>query len=111
MSEVIELATRETVVIETPAGSELLVVESEVECEVVEVAEQGPPGTPGATTLVVIQGVPAAVWSIKHDLGKYPSVFCIDSAGDQVEGRVEYPDRNNVVVTYSAATSGEAYLN
>lgn len=46
MSEVIELATRETVVIETPAGSELLVVESEVECEVVEVAEQGTPGAP-----------------------------------------------------------------
>lgn len=46
MSEIIELVTRETVVIETPSSSEVLVVESDVEVEVVEVAEQGQPGAP-----------------------------------------------------------------
>lgn len=48
MSEIIELVTRETVVIETPSSSEVLVVESDVEVEVVEVAEQGAPGAPGS---------------------------------------------------------------
>lgn len=48
MSDIIELVTRETVVIDTPTGSELLIIDTAVECEVVEVAEQGPQGPPGS---------------------------------------------------------------
>lgn len=46
MSEIIELVTRDTVVVESGSERELLIVESQIECEVIEVAEQGPPGAP-----------------------------------------------------------------
>jgi hypothetical protein len=51
------------------------------------------------------------VWTIEHNLGKRPSVVVIDSAGDQVEGMVAYLDANNLMITFSAAFGGEAYLN
>ena len=52
-----------------------------------------------------------AVWNIDHFLGKYPSVVVIDSAGDEVEGEVEYVNSNTLRITFSAAIGGKAYLN
>ena len=57
------------------------------------------------------QSPASAVWLITHNLGKYPSVTVVDSAGEQVEGRVEFIDANSVRVTFSAAFTGNAYLN
>lgn len=52
-----------------------------------------------------------AVWTINHGLNKYPSVSVIDSSGDDVEGDVSYQGPNRVVITFSAAISGKAFLN
>lgn len=71
--------------------------------------EAGPPGTD--KNYVFTQGVPSSTWTIEHNLGKYPSVLVEDSANDEVEGDIKYTDANNLVITFSAAFSGIAYLN
>jgi hypothetical protein len=58
-----------------------------------------------------IQGSSSAVWSINHNLDKYPSVTVKDSAGSTVIGEVQYIDEDNLTITFSGAFSGEAYLN
>jgi len=57
------------------------------------------------------QNLPSTVWTIEHNLNKYPSVTVIDSAGSQHEGEIDYIDQNNLTITFSAAFSGFADLN
>lgn len=57
------------------------------------------------------QPTPAAVWDVTHNLGKYPSVSAVDSAGRWWVGAVEYVDENRLRVYFSAGFSGKAYLN
>lgn len=68
-------------------------------------------GTGEDASYVHVQSTPAALWSISHGLGKYPSVTVVDSGGSVVEGDVNYISTNNVQLTFSAAFSGSAYLN
>lgn len=59
MSEIVELLRRETAVIERPGGGETIVVVPSPALEIVEVAEQGPPGVAGpsgGSTLSAIAG-------------------------------------------------------
>lgn len=57
------------------------------------------------------QTTPSDTWTINHFLDKFPSVSIVDSAGTQVEGEVVYESINQLVVTFSGAFSGKAYLN
>lgn len=57
------------------------------------------------------QSPAAAVWVVLHQLGKYPSVTVVDSAGDGVYGDVDYVDANSLTITFSAAFSGKAFIN
>jgi hypothetical protein len=57
------------------------------------------------------QGTPSAIWTITHNLGYYPGVNVVDSAGTEVEGEVTYLDANTVRVNFSAGFSGKAYLS
>ena len=50
-------------------------------------------------------------WTITHNLGKYPAVSVVDSAGTEVEGEVHYVDLNKVKLIFSAEFSGKATLN
>ena len=43
---------------------------------------------------------------VKHDLNKYPSVTIVDSAGDEVEGSIDYVDVNTITVNFAYPTSG-----
>ena len=74
---------------------------------------QGDRGLPGAAspTYVHDQTVPLDVWVINHSLSKFPSVTCMDSAGDEIEGILSYDSLDRVTVTFGAATGGKAYLN
>lgn len=56
------------------------------------------------------QGTPSATWTINHALGGYPSVSVVDSAKTVVFGEVTYQNTTQVVVNFSAAFSGFAYL-
>lgn len=53
----------------------------------------------------------AAVWTIAHGLGRIPQITIIDSGGDEVEGASAYPDLNTVILSFSAAFGGTAYLS
>lgn len=57
------------------------------------------------------QTVASAIWTINHDLQKYPSVTVVDSANDEVIAEVNYPSTSQVIVRFSAAFSGRAFLN
>ena len=61
--------------------------------------------------VVYQQMTPSAQWDIAHDLGKYPSVMVVDSAGSLVIGNVRYLDENSVRLTFAAPFAGAAYLN
>lgn len=50
-------------------------------------------------------------WTINHNLNKYPSVVIVDTAGTLVIGEVNYTSLNQVVVTFTALFSGQAYCN
>ena len=57
------------------------------------------------------QGVPSLVWTVNHNLGKYPSAAAVDTAGSVVMGQVDYIDTNNITITFNASFSGVAYIN
>lgn len=78
-----------------------------------ELGLQGPPGPAGSGSQSYVhnQTVSAAVWTIVHNLGIYPNVHIENSAGDTVEGEIDYPDVNTVVLTFSGAFTGVAYLS
>ena len=71
----------------------------------------GSPPTSGDLNYVYTQAIAASVWTINHNLNKYPSFTVIDSAGDVVFGLPSYPNANTLVLTLSAAFTGVAYLN
>lgn len=66
-------------------------------------------GTPGQT-FVYDQSIASDVWSIPHNLGVYPAVTVIDSAGSLIEGDVRYDNNNHVTLMFSAAFAGIASL-
>lgn len=61
--------------------------------------------------LIYEQLVPASVWNIAHNLGRYPGVVVVDSAGSEVRGHPSYPDANHVVIEFSGAFAGRALFN
>jgi hypothetical protein len=77
---------------------------------------QGPKGDPGEVQYVDLsyvhdQSSAAAVWTINHGLQFIPSITVVDSSGNVVEGSYNYPDENTVIVTFSSAFAGKAYLS
>ena len=65
----------------------------------------------GTPTFQFTQGAPATTWNIQHNLGKFPSITVIDTGDTVVTGEYTYTDNNNVVLNFSAAFAGKAYLN
>lgn len=57
------------------------------------------------------QDTPSDTWTIDHGLGKNPSVTVVDSADNVVEGDCNYINENKLILSFSSAFSGKAYLN
>jgi len=57
------------------------------------------------------QGIPSTSWQIQHNLDKFPSVSAVNINDVQVFGEVEYIDKNNLNLHFTAGFSGKAYLN
>ncbi len=57
------------------------------------------------------QATPSDLWVIPHGFGPRPSVVIIDSTGRTVEADVQYVSDSQINISFSAATSGSAYLN
>ena len=62
-------------------------------------------------TKKIEQGTPSNTWILNHNLGKFPSVTIVDSAGSVVIGEVVYLSENTCIVKMSSSFSGTAYLN
>jgi hypothetical protein len=65
----------------------------------------------GDLNFTFTQASAQSVWNITHNLGKFPSVSVIDSAGTNVIGQVDYTNNNELILTFTAAFAGVAYLN
>lgn len=57
------------------------------------------------------QIVPSTTWTINHPLEKFASVFVVDSAGTVVQGVVKMITQTQIVLEFSYAFAGTAYLN
>ncbi len=76
------------------------------------VGPQGPPGPGGSgATYIFNQGSPTTTWTINHNLNKYPSITVVDSGGTTVVGSYTYNNANTIVLTFTVAFGGRAYLN
>lgn len=73
---------------------------------------QGAPGTfdTGDVFYVHTQAVAASVWTINHNLNAEPTAVVLDSAGTQCEGTFSYPSKNQMIITFTAAFTGTAYV-
>jgi hypothetical protein len=65
---------------------------------------------PIASRHIHTQGTASTSWTITHALGGYPSVMVVDSAKTVVYGEINYLSTSQVVVNFSSAFSGFAYL-
>jgi hypothetical protein len=73
---------------------------------------QGPPGpSTGDLTYAHIQGSPAPIWVIVHNLNKYPSVDVVDTGDSTVIPNIHYDSMSQVTLTFGSATSGKAWCN
>lgn len=57
------------------------------------------------------QGSTSAQWEIEHNLGKYPSVTVVSSAGEEIYCDKTYVSINKVVLNFGTPISGAAFLN
>ena len=73
---------------------------------------QGPQGqfNPASVFYVHYQNQSSAVWTINHNLGAEPTAVVLDSAGTQCEGTFSYPSKNQMVITFTSAFTGTAYV-
>jgi hypothetical protein len=86
----------------------------------VEAGPQGPAGPTGATgadgsgaantTVVHDQASANATWTMTHNLGRYPAIDIIDSAGNHVIGDIKHNSINQLVATFDNAFAGKAII-
>lgn len=62
-------------------------------------------------TFIFEQGVASDTWIINHPLNRFPAVTIVDSANTEVEGDIQYTDKNNILIKFSGPFSGKAFLN
>lgn len=71
---------------------------------------QGPGGTSAQVFYTHVQSSASAVWTINHNLNGEPTAVVLDSAGTQCEGTFSYPSKNQMIITFTAAFAGTAYV-
>jgi len=62
-------------------------------------------------TYTFVQAGASAVWTVQHNLDKFPSVTMVLSTGQKGYGDIVYIDENNLTITFASAESGKAYMN
>lgn len=95
-----------------PVVQYLTVVDNPAAITVSSPGPQGQPGqfAPGDISYTYTQATASAVWTINHNLGFNPVAVVLDSAGTQCEGTISYPTLNQMVITFSSAFTGHAYV-
>lgn len=57
------------------------------------------------------QQVASSLWTVVHNLGKFPSITVVDSAGTVVTGEIVLQTTEQAVISFNGAFSGKAYCN
>jgi len=70
----------------------------------------GEEDTTGAESYLHTQATAALVWTVVHNLGRYPSVTVSDTNNDSVVADIHYVDLNQLQVILANPTAGKAYL-
>ena len=86
------------------------IVRVEVTQPVVRVTAPGPQGSSAAVFYVHTRAVASATWTINHNLNAEPTAVVLDSAGTQCEGTFSYPSKNQMIITFTVAFAGTAYV-
>jgi hypothetical protein len=100
----------------TVAPTNDVIVTPTQDATVISVGIQGPagpqgiPGSGGDKTFTQAFASVSSV-TVTHNLGKYPAVSVLDSAGDECEGDVDHLSVNQFTVTFSAPFSGSVICN
>jgi Collagen triple helix repeat (20 copies) len=71
----------------------------------------GPGAAGGDAGLVFTQNTPSAVWTITHNLSRFPSATVVDSGDSTLLTDVRYDSADVLTVTFGSPTTGKAYLN
>ena len=103
-----------TLIVREPGKTYSIVGEEKPVVSVINLGTKGIKGEKGEygdAHFKYTQGSASEEWLIVHNLDKYPSVTVQDSANENVEGFCEYINNYELVLTFSAAFSGVAYLN
>jgi hypothetical protein len=53
----------------------------------------------------------SATWTVQHNLNKFPSVTSVNINNIEMYGEVVFNDLNNLTINFSAAFSGQAFIN
>lgn len=75
------------------------------------VGPQGPQGDPAIGTYIHVQGTASSTWTINHNLGFFPNIEVVDSAGTAVIGNYQFIDLDTLIVTFRDPFAGKAYLS
>lgn len=62
-------------------------------------------------TYIHNQETASNIWTINHNLNKYPSVTVVDSTGREIICDVKYTSNNTITLNFKSSFSGRAYLN
>lgn len=62
-------------------------------------------------TVIHTQGSSSDLWTVAHNMGKYPSVTVVNTSKSTIEALVTYADENNLVISVTPASAGYAYMN
>jgi hypothetical protein len=62
-------------------------------------------------TYVFVQPSPSTLWTITHNLNKFPSVSVVNINNITMYGDVTYLTENTLQIEFSAGFSGKAYMN
>jgi hypothetical protein len=95
------------VIIVSPIIPQISVINQTPTVTVSAVGQQGPPAN---IFYVHTQAIASAVWTINHNLNGEPTAVVLDSAGTQCEGTFSYPSKNQMVITFTGAFTGTAYV-
>ena len=57
------------------------------------------------------QSLSSDTWEVEHNLGFYPNITTMDSAGTVVEGELQHLSKYRLRAIFSAPISGQAFLS
>lgn len=72
--------------------------------------QRGQSGSGGGSTFEWTQSIPLSVWTVPHNLERYPSVT-VAISDDVVISDVRYIDENIVQITHGSPLTGKVYCN